>query len=307
MEDYKSLMDDIESISTSRSASQTQKVKASPTAAPDKGQNGGFGINPGAVPLLISPGGDGPSNPTARQPAQKRTIADEDARAQRSASKSLAPIKDVDAKRAITDSDPTELIELSVKHRKIVEQKDDDFQMMYDTLAGTLKIVKEEHDKKILLQDEQLLGLRVELDAAHRETAKKENERSWCQAKIHDMMQTFADRQTKMALRDENFKAMSDKLIMVAELLDEAQKENTTIKTGLQYHEKMTEQAQQNVADMDCEFRSNMQETFHAYKEIIDVLEKPSAANATEKERTSRLAAHISHLFRERGEGSIRL
>ena len=123
MEDYKSLMDDTESISTSRSASQTQKVKASPTAAADKGQNGSSGINPGAatsaVPLLRSTGADGPSNPTARQPAQKGTIADEDEPAQRSASKILATSKDVDAKRAITDSDPTELIELSVKHRKI--------------------------------------------------------------------------------------------------------------------------------------------------------------------------------------------
>ena len=72
------------------------------------------------------------------------------------------------------DSDPTELIAQSVKHRQIVEQKDDDLQKMSDTLAGTLKVVKEEHDQKILLQDKQLLGLRVELDAAHRETAKKE-------------------------------------------------------------------------------------------------------------------------------------
>ena len=83
----------------------------------------------------------------------------------------------MDAKRAIMDSDPTELIELRVKYRKVFEQKDDGLQKISDTLAGTLKIFKEEHDQKILFQDEQLLGLRVELDAAHRETAKKENER----------------------------------------------------------------------------------------------------------------------------------
>ena len=61
MEDYKSLMDDTESISTSRSASLTQKVKATQMAAADKGQNGGSGLSPGvatsAVPLLRSPGG----------------------------------------------------------------------------------------------------------------------------------------------------------------------------------------------------------------------------------------------------------
>ena len=71
----------------------------------------------------------------------------------------------------------------------------------------------------------------------------------------------------KTAQRDENFKAMSEKLQMVDGLLDDAQKENTTMKTDIQYHKKMTEQAQQNVTSMDTEFRSNMQEAFYAYRD----------------------------------------
>ena len=86
---------------------------------------------------------------------------------------------------------------------------------------------------------------------------------------------------------------------MVADLLYDAQKENTTLKTDIQYHKKMTDQAQQNVTSMDTELGSNMQETFYAYKEINDALETSRAANVAEKERTSRLAGQISHLCRE--------
>ena len=56
------------------------------------------------------------------------------------------------------DCVPTELIEPSGKRRKIVEQKDDDLQKTSDTLAGTLKIVKDEHDQKILLQEKTTPG-----------------------------------------------------------------------------------------------------------------------------------------------------
>ena len=61
----------------------------------------------------------------------------------------------------------------------------------------------------------------------------------------------------------------------------------------------MTDRAQQNVTTMDAEFRSIMKEAYNAFVSVSIALDDARAENLSDKERTTRLAAHISHLCHE--------
>ncbi len=110
------------------------------------------------------------------------------------------PASSPDGTLSIMDTDAQLLIEQAVKHRKIVEQKDDEMSVMTQKLNERLQAASEANNVRARTQEESLLGMRIQLDRARAEIEQKEGGKVWSQKKIHEMLQVFCDRQQKLSL-----------------------------------------------------------------------------------------------------------